>query len=101
MALSEGSDRFQTWLEPWRMDLDPALTAYAFNITNKDEVLRGKVFSENQNRFVFMTMILRFFIYLFFIKVANPNWKKLDHLFTNQKQSKIRMIISDFTKMIL
>lgn len=41
MALSEGSDRFQTWLEPWRMDLDPALTAYAFNITNKDEVLRG------------------------------------------------------------
>ena len=44
MALSEGSDRFQTWLEPWRMDLDPALTAYAFNITNKDEVLRGKFF---------------------------------------------------------
>ena len=57
MALSEGSDRFQTWLEPWRMDLDPALTAYAFNITNKDEVLRGKFFLENQNRFVFMTMI--------------------------------------------
>ena len=57
MALSEGSDRFQTWLEPWRMDLDPALTAYAFNITNKDEVLRGKFFLENQNRFVFMTII--------------------------------------------
>ena len=41
MALAEGSDRYQTWLEPWRMDLDPALTAYAFNITNKDEVLNG------------------------------------------------------------
>ena len=44
MTLSEGSDQFQKWLEPWRMDQDSALTAYAFNITNKDEVMRGNFY---------------------------------------------------------
>ncbi|TRY74958.1 hypothetical protein TCAL_08665 [Tigriopus californicus] len=39
MALSEGSDRLESWLHP---PVTPHLTGYAFHITNPEAVLQGK-----------------------------------------------------------
>ena len=39
MSLSPGSDRLQTWLNP---PVQPALTAYAFHVTNPEAVMQGK-----------------------------------------------------------
>lgn len=38
MPLKDGSDRFNSWLNP---PVQPYLTGYAFNVTNPDEVLKG------------------------------------------------------------
>ena len=77
MALSEGSDRFQTWLEPWRMDLDPALTAYAFNITNKDEVLRGKIFFRKPKPVCIHDDDLTIFYLFIFYKGGKPKLEEV------------------------
>ena len=38
MALRDGTDRYESWLRP---PVQPHLTAYAFNVTNPEEVLKG------------------------------------------------------------
>ena len=39
MALTPGSDRLKSWLQP---PVQPYMEAYAFDVTNPEEVLQGK-----------------------------------------------------------